>query len=246
MTSSSGFGMDFLKNHGKASLAAAATAIGSGLRISSDVIERQKNIAQYFDLKNTALDQSLKREQKNNQNKVEIYKARVLKKISGPDALLALEDLNNANKKEATVQRTLCDTSYPTYKKQKGLNINFPPKSDDISGPVPPFGSISSQYLYKNRLNTFMEFQCSEFVPEVPKSNLFFEFGVILTIFITVFYFTNFMFQFFKIEKKLDASFQEKNSWWLSILGVLLFPFFLLLMLIGIIWEKLFTTSDKL
>lgn len=171
---------------------------------------------------------------------------RALSRISGPDALLALEDLNKANKKESTVQKTLCDTSYSDYTQQKGVKFDLTPKSDGTFGPGPKFGSISSQYLYKNRSNTFMEFQCSELVPEFPKSNLFVDFGVILTIFITVFYFTNFMFQLFKIEKKLDTSFEEKNSWWLSVIGVIFFPFFLLLMLIAIIWEKLFTTSDKL
>lgn len=100
--------------------------------------------------------------------------------------------------------------------------------------------------MYKNRSDTFIEYQCSELVPQFPKSNLFVDFGVILTIFITVFYFTNFMFKLFKIEKKLDSSFEEKNSWWLSVIGVMLFPFFLLLIVIGIIWEKLFTTSHKL
>ncbi len=210
MTSSFNSGIDFLKSNGKASLVPAVTAVGSGLRISNDVIERQRNVATFFQLKNSALDQSLAREQKNNHNKVEIYKARALGKISGPDALLALEDLNKANKKESTVQRTLCDTSYRDYTRQKGVKFNLTPKSEETSGPGPKFGSIYSQYLYKNRSDTFIEYQCSELVPQFPKSNLFVDFGVILTIFITIFYFTNFMFQLFKIEKNLIQVLKKK------------------------------------
>ena len=62
MTSLFNSGMDFLKSNGKASLAAAV--IYSVLRISNDVIERQRNVATFFQLKNSALDQSLGREQK--------------------------------------------------------------------------------------------------------------------------------------------------------------------------------------
>lgn len=203
--------MDFLKSNGKASRAAAVTCVGSGLRISNDVIERQKNVAIFFQLKNSALDQSLAREQKNNHNKVEIYKARALGKFSGPDALLALEDLNKANKKESTVHREYSVILLIVIiHNQKGVKFNLTPKSEETSETGPKFGSISSQYLYKNHSNTFMEYQCSELVSQFPKSNLFVDFGVILTIFITVFYFTNFMLKLFKIEKKLDSSFEEK------------------------------------
>lgn len=148
--------VDFIKSNGKASVGAVATVVGSGLKISNDMTQRQKNVATFFEQKSKALNQSLVREQRNQQGKMLVYKAKKSEKIYEPDALIALNNIDKLNNKEKQIQEVLCTTSYSTYKKQDGYDFNLSPTSD-APGSGPKFGSISSQYFHKNASNTFIE-----------------------------------------------------------------------------------------